>query len=265
MHIGKISLYLITFNEENRLARTLEAVRDLVDEIIIVDSGSTDKTREIAESFGAKFIFHEWESDGPQCKFAEEQCSNRWVLRLDADEVMTPELKDEIREIMKNGDKNAYFLRIGEIFPGMTKANPWVKHFKLKRLYNRDYWTMSGLMSHDDLIKVRPDATAGTCRHFINHYSFVSIHQTVKKYDASSTVLVNRLIAQGKRYSGWKLLGCSTLEFLKYYILGRFFLLGWWGFIHCANIGWLKFMKVAKLYEHYSNPDPERENYISPV
>ena len=111
MQIEKISLYVITLNEEKRLARTLESARGLVDEIIIVDSGSTDRTQAIAESFGAKFIFHKWESVGHQVKFAEEQCANKWVLRLDADEVISPGLAEEISRIKLNARKNGYILR----------------------------------------------------------------------------------------------------------------------------------------------------------
>ena len=100
MHIEKLSLYIITLNEERRLGSVLESVQGVVDEIVIADSGSTDRTEEIARSYGARFLFHKWESVGHQVKWAEEQCAYRWVLRLDADEVLTRELAEEIREIM---------------------------------------------------------------------------------------------------------------------------------------------------------------------
>lgn len=101
MHIEKLSLYIVAMNEEGRLAKTLDSVRGLVDEIVIVDSGSTDKTEEIAKSYGARFIYHQWESIGHQVSFAERQCSHPWVLRLDADEVVSPGLFDEIMETRK--------------------------------------------------------------------------------------------------------------------------------------------------------------------
>ena len=77
----------------------LESVKSLVDEIVIVDSGSTDKTEEIARSYGAKFLFHEWQSSGHQVKIAEDNCSHEWVMRLDADEVIPPSLAEEISGI----------------------------------------------------------------------------------------------------------------------------------------------------------------------
>jgi glycosyltransferase involved in cell wall biosynthesis len=263
MHIEKLSLYIITLNEERRLGAVLESAKDLVDEIVVVDSGSTDRTEEIAKSYGARFLFHEWESDGPQVKWAEEHCSYRWVMRLDADEVISPELGKELREIRQNGTKDAYILRISDMYPGMKHVNPWIKHYKrLIRLYCRDAWTMSGEMSHDDVIKVRPDATYGRSKNFIEHYSFINIQQVVKKYDAESIRLVRRAVVQEKKYSPWRMVGISTLEFLKFYILGRFFLLGWWGFIHCVNIGYLRFLKFAKYYEFYHNPNVDMDPYI---
>ncbi|MBR0252651.1 MAG: glycosyltransferase family 2 protein [Synergistaceae bacterium] len=249
MHIENLSLYIVTLNEERRLASVIESAKDLVDEIIIVDSGSTDRTEEIAKSFGAKFIYHKFESIGHQVKFAEEQCKYDWVLRLDADEVIQDKLADEIKKIKINGTKDAYILPRGEVFPEMKHANPFVVHYKEIRLYNRNAWAMTGRYEHDDVEKIRPDATYGKCKNFIDHYSFISIHDTIAKYDKYSDQLAKRAIIQNKNYSAWRLVGCSTLEFLKYYVKGRFFLLGWWGFIHCVNLAYLRFLKFAKYYE----------------
>jgi len=88
----KLSVYLVTLNEEKRLEKTLKAASKVADEIVVVDSGSTDKTKDIALKYKAKFIFHEWKNISAQKHFAQNECKNDWVLSLDADEVLSEKL-----------------------------------------------------------------------------------------------------------------------------------------------------------------------------
>ena len=97
-----LSVYIITLNEEKRLAKTLKQAQKVADEIIVVDSGSTDKTLEIAKKHNAKIIYNEWKSYCEQKHFAETQCTNDYVLMLDADEVLSDELVKEIKTLKKN-------------------------------------------------------------------------------------------------------------------------------------------------------------------
>ena len=260
MHIEKLSLYIVAMNEERRLPKTLDSVRGLVDEIVIVDSGSTDKTEEIAKSYGARFIYNKWESIGHQVSFAEQQCTHRWVLRLDADEVISQGLFDEIAEARKNGTKEGYYFKRGEIYPGRTKPNPWVKHDNLIRLYTRDAYQMSGRIGFDDVIKVKESAMAGQFRSFLYHYSYLTIHKMVQKRNVATDRQVERAIVEGKHYSPWRRVGTMSLNFFKFFILDRYFLYGFWGFIHAINIAFMRFMKFSKFYEQeqlkkYNYPD----------
>lgn len=250
MHIEKLSLYIVAMNEEKRLPMVLEAVHDLVDEIVIVDSGSTDRTEETARRYGARFIFHEWESIGHQVSWAEEQCSNRWVLRLDADEVLSEGLRSEIREVRERGSDDAYYIKIGEMYPGYKKPHPLAHHYNLIRLYNRDSYRMSGRWGFDDVIKLREGATAGQLRNFVHHYSYLSIHDMVTKRNIETDMQIERALAEGKNYSPWRMVGAMSLNFIKFYFLDRNFLYGFWGFIHSISIAHMRFMKFSKFYEH---------------
>lgn len=250
MHIDKLSLYIVAMNEERRIGKALESVKGLVDEIVVVDSGSTDRTEEIARSYGARFIFHEWESIGHQVSFAEKQCSHRWVLRLDADEVIPPDLYKEIQEARQVGIAEGYYFKSGEIYPGYKKPNPFVKHYTLIRLYTRDAFEMSGKIGLDDVVPLKQDIITSKFSNFLHHYSYLSIHKMVEKRNIATDRQVERALIEGKHYSPWRMVGVMSLNFLKTFFIDRFFLYGFWGFIHAINIGFMRFMKMSKFYEH---------------
>jgi glycosyltransferase involved in cell wall biosynthesis len=249
MHIPKLSLFILTLNEEKRLPRTLAAAAPLADEIVIVDSGSVDGTEKVARDYGAGFLHHDWESVGHQVKWAEERCSHRWVLRLDADEVLSSDLVKEIKWIKEHGVHDAYYLRISDMVIGRAKPNHLVKHYKLIRLYNRDAFTMAGTIGHDDVVRIKSDATASLLRGFVYHYSFVSIYQSVEKHNIEAGRLAERAVIVGKNYSPWRMVGAMSLNFLKRFILHRFFLYGFWGFIYSIDYAFMRFMKFSKFYE----------------
>src|SRR5690606_1893779 len=113
-------IFIITKNEADRIGETIRAVRGLTDDLVVVDSGSTDATQAIAEELGARIVFNAWPGYGPQKRFAEEQCRHAWLLNIDADEVVPPDLAAEIQTLFARGEPpcQAYRIGIAEVFPG---------------------------------------------------------------------------------------------------------------------------------------------------
>ncbi|MGI6253551.1 MAG: glycosyltransferase family 2 protein [Aminivibrio sp.] len=245
-----LSVYLVTLNEERRLPYALEKAALLADEIIVVDSGSIDDTEKIAKKFGAKFIHNPWKSIGHQVSFAEKCCSHKWVLRLDADEVLSDELVEEIRQIKKNPEYDGYKLRIGDVYPGRDLPLRWVKHYKLIRLYNRDAMEMSGAFGHDDVVFKIKKPRIKTLSEFVCHYSYLGLNHLYEKRLFESDMQLKRALLEKKNYSPWRMVGAMFLNFIKVFFVDRYIFYGFWGFIMALSVGHLRFLKFAKFYEN---------------
>ncbi len=134
-----LSCFIISKNEGDRIARTIRSVKDWVNEVVVIDSESTDDTIAVAISEGCRVITQPWLGFGAQKRFAEEQCRNAWVLNLDADEVVTPALKDEIVALFANGNPAyvAYGMPVELVYPGMNRPRPRARDHWYVRLYDR--------------------------------------------------------------------------------------------------------------------------------
>lgn len=245
----KLSCYIITFNEEKRLARTLNKIKLVADEIIVVDSGSVDSTVEIAKKCGAKVIFNEWETYCKQKSFAENQCSNDWVLMLDADEVLSDELVKEIKSFKKNPEYNAYRLKIVDMFPMDVKPSRFANTFNPVRLYNKHCAYMPKDKMNKDRVKVNDGVEIGQMEGFVHHYSVISIEDLITKFNKHSTELQKTLEKEGRGFSVFRLIIEYPYQFLRYYFAKKYVFRGAYGFIIANVIAYFRFLKVAKRFE----------------
>ena len=248
----KLSVYIVTLNEEERLENTLKAASQVADEILIVDSGSTDRTKEISEKYSARLIFNKWKNISSQKRYAQNACLNDWVLSLDADEVLSEGLIEEIRDLKSTGDipsQNAYKIKIFAMYPGDKKPRFFANHYNLVRLYNRTQATMPDDLTHDRVV-LQQDGRIIQLKNNIHHFSYISLTKIWYKYNNYSDELVKTAIETGKSYSKFRLIVEFPAQFLRYYILRRQCLHGWWGFISAVTSAYFRFLKIAKYIEY---------------
>ena len=244
----KISAYIVTLNEEKRLGKTLQALKEVADEIFVIDSGSTDKTQEIAEKYGANFLFHKWKNISAQKHYGQELCHNDWVLSLDADEVLSPELIAEIKEKMKNPTADAYKMKICDMLPGDKKPRLLAKTYNQVRLYNRKKSNMPDDLTNDRVV-VGKDAVVEQLQAKVFHYSYISLTQTWFKLNMYTDELVKTAVEQGRKYSKLRLYTEFPRQFLIYYLKKRYFLYGTCGFWMATTYAYFRFLKIAKWFE----------------
>jgi glycosyltransferase involved in cell wall biosynthesis len=245
-----LSVFMITRNEADRLGETLRTLNTLADEIIVVDSGSTDGTQAIAAAEGAKVIHQEWLGYGAQKRFAERQCRNAHVLNLDADERISPELAAEIRALFAAGPPGveAFRLRIAEVFPGEAAPHPLAYALRPVRLYHRDAGSYSLSPVHDR-VELLPGARVRTLHGLVHHVSVRSIGDQIRKLNAYTDAQVDDLAARGIVLPAYRIVVEFPAAFIKAYILRRHALRGLYGIITAMNYAYFRFLRVAKAYE----------------
>jgi glycosyltransferase involved in cell wall biosynthesis len=247
----KISATIITLNEERNIGRCLESLEGVVDEIIVLDSFSTDRTEEICRNFNVKFSVREWEGYSASKNYANGIASYDWILSIDADEALSEELATSITTL-----KNQ--LKEGEVYQFNRLTNycgKWIKHSgwypdKKIRIFNKKQVQWEGNI-HEHL--ALPQGTK--VKHLngdLLHYSYYSIRGHLKQTEKFSSLSAQMLFNRKKKPTFTKLYINPIIKFLKDYILRLGFLDGYYGFIICkisAQATRLKYLKLQKMYK----------------
>jgi len=245
-----ISVFIIAKNEADRIGETIRAIRDLTDDLIVVDSGSTDGTQAIAEELGARVIFNEWPGYGPQKRFAEDQCRHDWLLNLDADEVVSPKLASEIKALFAHGEPpcQAYGIRIAEIFPVEHAPHPMTYTLAPVRLYRKDFGRYSPSIVHDR-VDLKPGTKVATLKGLVHHRSVRSLGDQLAKLNRYSDQQAVDLEIRGVSIPTWRIFFELPAAFLKAYVGRRHALRGTYGFLTAMNYAISRHLRVAKHYE----------------
>jgi glycosyltransferase involved in cell wall biosynthesis len=240
----KISVYLITLNEGRYLDEVLASATG-ADEIVLVDSGSSDDTLAIAERHGARVIHQDWLGFARQKDFAMAQCSHDWVMNLDGDEVLPAGAIELIRARIAKGDINGLYLDRDDIFFGHTMDG--AKCYKFRRIYHRSKSRWDTQIRVHEHVEVDPPLGRVPVR--LKHYGYDTAHGYMDKLNQYSLLKARQREEQGRGYNLLRLLCIFPLMFFKFYFLRRMFLSGWRGFIKANIDAFHFFLTEAKLYE----------------
>jgi len=245
----KLSVVIITFNEERNIGRCIGSVREVADEIVVVDSFSTDRTREICENSGVKFIEHAFEGHIQQKNFAITQAKYPHQLSLDADEALSEELKAEILKIKNDWQYDGYRMnRLTNYCGKWIHHCGWYPDTKL-RLYDSAKGSWGGTNPHDKF-EMNPGSKVGFLKGDILHYSYYTVEEHIRQADKFSTIAAKELVSLGKTVTCFQIIVNPVAKFIRNYILRIGFLDGYFGFIICriaAHETYLKYSKARQL------------------
>lgn len=246
--VHKLSAVIITFNEENRIRPTLESLR-WCDEIIVVDSGSWDKTPDICREYGnCKVYTHPFPGYGEQKNFALEKASYDWILSVDADEVVTNSLREEIISILSLSEIPAvgFLVPITLIFMKRTFRHGCENRQPHIRFFNKNKGNFNNLKVHEG---VQVEGTVLKLKNEILHISYVDIAHYFQKFNSYSTIYQKEALLKGKKAGKVKAVLRLPFEFFKQYFLRLNFLNGYPGFVWSLFSTFYIFVKYTKLYE----------------
>jgi Glycosyltransferases involved in cell wall biogenesis len=240
----KISATIITYNEERNIARAMESLR-CCDEIVVVDSGSSDRTSEIAANLGANLIESPWGGYARQKNVAAERASNDWILSIDADEALSEALEGEIWQIKKNGPQfDAYTMpRLAQYLGKWILHSGWYPDRKI-RLYHRGKAKWVGEYVHES-VHVE-NGRVGHLESDLLHFTCSSLSEHLKSMDRYTTLAAEQLVSQKKRVGMAQLLLDPAWTFWRTYVLQRGFLDGVEGLTIAQMAALYNFLKYAK-------------------
>ena len=255
----KISATIITLNEEKKLEACLQSLTGVADEIIVVDSFSTDGTKKICERYHVKFIAHVFEGYVAQKNYAVQQATYNYILALDADERLSEELRGSILHVKKNwGEVDGYTVnRFNNYCGKWMHFSGWYPERKL-RLWDKRQALWTGTDPHDH-VKIPRNRTAKLKGHLL-HYAYLTVDEHLHQVHRFAEIAARAKYKKGEKPSFVVNIIFSPLfRFIKSFIFQLGFLDGYYGFIFCTASASMTFFKYVRLYEYTRKGLPEQQ------
>jgi len=244
-----VSCYIRTLNEAHNIERCIRAAQQVADEVVVVDSGSTDDTVRIAESLGARVVFNAWPGFGYQKRFAEDQCRNDWLFDLDADEVVSPDLASEIRKIFNRGEL------VGGVFSvPLITISPLGRRFdrsgvaRRNKIYNRMVVRMPPHRRWDQF-ELPSGVISKPLSGALEHWSYRSYEQLVGKFNGDSTSSAKDTGLPPLWKIRLRILFAFPAYFLRFYLARAWFRAGWEGLCIALIAAFGRLLRDIKRHE----------------
>ncbi|MCE3260738.1 MAG: putative glucosyl-3-phosphoglycerate synthase [Bacteroidetes bacterium] len=247
----KLSVVIIAYNEEKNLDRCLNSVKSVADEIVVLDSFSTDTTEQICRNHGVKFFQHKFDGHIQQKNRAVTYASNPHVLSLDADEALDEQLASSIAEVKKNFTKDGYYMnRLTNYCGHWVKHCGWYPDTKL-RLWDSRKGAWTGINPHDKYELFEGDKNTGFLKGDILHYSYYSVEDHYRQVEYFTNIASKAYFEKGKKAGAFKLVVNPVAKFIDHYLLRLGFLDGKAGFLISRISAYATYLKYKKLRELY--------------
>lgn len=245
-----LSVFIIAKNEEDRIFHTINSVIDWVDEVIVIDSGSTDNTVALAISLGATVVYHEWQGYGLQKIYGESLCKNDWILNLDADEELSSNLIGEIIELFKKEKFNFSAYRLKIVLKPRFKNHVcgYYPSNSPIRLYNKNKAGFSDSSVHDSVL-LREGEIVGKLKNIVIHRCFRDLKHSIDKINFYSSMQADDIKQKGRKICSLRMILEPFAAFFKAYFLRRYFLFGIDGFIESFIYAFARMIRLAKSRE----------------
>ena len=244
-----ISCFIIAQDEADRITNTIESVIDFVDEVIVIDSGSTDGTQDLARQLGCKVFFNKWNGYGPQKRFGEDCAKNDWLLNLDADEYLSDQIKSEILQIFDDNNKhyNFFSMKVTPIYPNWKKPRLFSASHQCVRLYNKRFGRFSNSPVHDSV--ETNNSKVFYFKNHIYHNSVRSFTHLIEKEESYIQLQSKTLKDKNKIFLFLRIFVEFPLAFIKYYFIRRHFTGALTGLVTALILAYYRWKRVIVLFK----------------